>query len=158
MVVFENGRPKLGDLPPLQDQDRRGAERCRQPAGGAAAPLQAAGGRRWRRRQAQNGDDLRQAVESELEALPDGNSASGDLAGDPWAAQPDLIIVDGGKPQLNAAVAALGELDVRVPVIGIAKENHGSIGTYEEIYLVSQPEPLVLPRGVAGAVPAATRA
>ena len=37
-----------------------------------------------------------------------------------------------------------------MPVIGIAKENHGSIGTYEEIYLVGQPEPLVLPRGSQG--------
>ena len=148
MVVFENGRPNSAlyrrfriklvegqnDVASLQEVLRRRFKRLAQ-----ALAAQ----------QAQNGDDP-ETVESELEALPDGNSASGDLAGDPWAAQPDLIIVDGGKPQLNAAVAALGELDVRVPVIGIAKENHGSIGTYEEIYLVSQPEPLILPRASQG--------
>jgi excinuclease ABC subunit C len=39
---------------------------------------------------------------------------------------------------------------VRVPVIGIAKENHGSISTYEEIYLMDQPEPVVLPRASQG--------
>jgi excinuclease ABC subunit C len=60
---------------------------------------------------------------------------------------PDLVIVDGGRPQLNAALKVLNELDVRVPAIGIAKEDHGSIGTYEEIYLPDRPEPLVLDRG-----------
>jgi excinuclease ABC subunit C len=148
MVVFENGRPNSAlyrrfriklvegqnDVASLQEVLRRRFKRLAQ-----ALVAQ----------QSQSGDDP-EAVESELEALPDGNSASGDLAGDPWAAQPDLIIVDGGKPQLNAAVATLDELDVRVPVIGIAKENHGSIGTYEEIYLVSQPEPLILPRASQG--------
>jgi excinuclease ABC subunit C len=148
MVVFENGRPNSAlyrrfriklvegqnDVASLQEVLRRRFKRLAQ-----ALAAQ----------QSQNGDDP-ELVESELEALPDGNSASGDLAGDPWAAQPDLIIVDGGKPQLNAAVAALDELDARVPVIGIAKENHGSIGTYEELYLVSQPEPLVLPRASQG--------
>ncbi|HEX8981236.1 MAG TPA: helix-hairpin-helix domain-containing protein, partial [Ktedonobacterales bacterium] len=44
----------------------------------------------------------------------------------------------------------LAQLDVRIPVIGIAKENHGSISTYEEIYLMDQPQPLVLPRGSQG--------
>jgi excinuclease ABC subunit C len=89
-------------------------------------------------------------VAETLEAHPDEAGASGDLAADPWARLPDLIILDGGRPQLNAAMAVLDELRVRVPAIGIAKENHGAIGTYEEIYLVEQPEPLVLPRGSQG--------
>jgi excinuclease ABC subunit C len=148
MVVFENGRPNSAlyrrfrikvvegqnDVASLQEVLRRRFKRLAQ-----ALAAQ----------QEQNGD-ASEGIESELEALPDQHGASGDLAGDPWAAQPDLIIVDGGRPQLNAAVAALDELDVRVPVIGIAKENHGSIGTYEEIYLVGQPEPLILPRASQG--------
>ncbi|MBF6589317.1 MAG: excinuclease ABC subunit UvrC [Ktedonobacterales bacterium] len=85
-----------------------------------------------------------------VEIPPDEAEASGDLVADPWAQLPDLIIVDGGRPQLNAAMTVLAELEVGVPAIGIAKENHGSIGTYEEIYLVEQPEPLVLPRGSQG--------
>jgi excinuclease ABC subunit C len=72
------------------------------------------------------------------------------MAGDPWGQLPDLVIVDGGRPQLNAALEVITALPIGVPVIGIAKENHGAIGTYEEIYLVGQQEPLVLPRGSQG--------
>ena len=34
---------------------------------------------------------------------------------------PDLILVDGGKGQLGAATKALGEKQVKIPVIGLAK-------------------------------------
>jgi excinuclease ABC subunit C len=35
---------------------------------------------------------------------------------------PDLILIDGGRGQLNAAMAILGELGVRdIPIVGIAK-------------------------------------
>jgi len=46
------------------------------------------------------------------------------------AALPDLIVIDGGKGQLNAAVKALKELGIygQIPIIGIAKK-------LEEIYL-----------------------
>ncbi|HHL51929.1 MAG TPA: excinuclease ABC subunit C, partial [Flammeovirgaceae bacterium] len=50
---------------------------------------------------------------------------------------PDLIVIDGGKGQLNAAVKALKELDIygQIPLIGIAKK-------LEEIYLPDDPLPL----------------
>ena len=67
-----------------------------------------------------------------------------------WGRLPDLVIVDGGRPQLNAALAVLNELDVRVPAIGIAKEDHGAISTHEEIYLPDRPDPVVLDRGSQG--------
>ena len=55
-------------------------------------------------------------------------------------AMPDLILIDGGRGQLNAALAALAELGVEeTPVIGLAKRQ-------EEVYLASRPEPLRLPR------------
>jgi excinuclease ABC subunit C len=76
--------------------------------------------------------------------------ASRDLTGDPWARLPDLVIVDGGRPQLNAALAVIEGLQIGVSVIGIAKEDHGSISTHEEIYLPEQPDPLILPRGAQG--------
>jgi len=85
-----------------------------------------------------------------IEELPDEEGVSPDMVGDPWALLPDLVMVDGGRPQLNAALAVLQELEVSVSVIGIAKEDHGAIGTYEELYLVGQPEPLVLPRTSQG--------
>jgi excinuclease ABC subunit C len=95
-------------------------------------------------------DEAPGADEGDAETLPDEAGASADMTGDPWSQLPDLVIVDGGRPQLNAALEVIVALPVGVPVIGIAKENHGTIGTYEEIYLVGQPEPLVLPRGSQG--------
>lgn len=38
----------------------------------------------------------------------------------PWP-KPNLIIVDGGKPQVRTIIKTLGELKLRIPVIGIAK-------------------------------------
>jgi len=51
---------------------------------------------------------------------------------------PDLIVIDGGKGQLNAACAELEKLGLRsIPIIGLAKE-------FEEIYQPGQSEPLRL--------------
>lgn len=57
---------------------------------------------------------------------------------------PDLIVIDGGRGQLGAAVASLRSLGIHdVPCIGLAKEN-------EEIYSPGSQEPVVLPRSNAG--------
>ncbi|MEO8973501.1 MAG: helix-hairpin-helix domain-containing protein, partial [Ktedonobacteraceae bacterium] len=55
-----------------------------------------------------------------------------------WA-MPDLIIIDGGKGQLSAAMEVLQELHIDVPTVGLAKEN-------EEIFTPGSPEPIMLPR------------
>ena len=53
---------------------------------------------------------------------------------------PDLVIVDGGKGQLSAAVAALSELGIAdVPLTGLAKR-------FEELHLPDRSAPVVLPR------------
>ena len=53
---------------------------------------------------------------------------------------PDLVMVDGGKGQLSAAIDALVEIGCPpLPVIGLAKRN-------EEIYLPGRSEPIVLSR------------
>ena len=56
--------------------------------------------------------------------------------------RPDLIIVDGGKPQLNAALAQLAQLGVDdIPVAGLAKRD-------EELFVPWQNSgPVVLPGG-----------
>lgn len=95
-------------------------------------------------------DDVVEALNDDQVDVPNVEGASPDEAGDPWAALPDLVIVDGGRPQLNAAMEVLSGLQIGVSTIGIAKEDHGSISTHEEIYLVEQPEPVVLPRGSQG--------
>jgi len=56
----------------------------------------------------------------------------------PAPALPDLIVIDGGKGQLNAAVAELARLGLGgLSVIGLAKE-------FEEIHRPGEPEPLRL--------------
>jgi len=52
---------------------------------------------------------------------------------------PDLILIDGGKPQLSAAVTALKELGMQIPTIAIAKR-------LEEIYTTNSQYPVHLPR------------
>lgn len=55
-------------------------------------------------------------------------------------AMPDLILIDGGRGQLNAALNALVELGVEeVPTVALAKKE-------EEIYRPQDPEPLALPK------------
>jgi len=34
---------------------------------------------------------------------------------------PDVMVIDGGKPQVNAVQAVLDELEIRVPIVGLAK-------------------------------------
>jgi excinuclease ABC subunit C len=53
---------------------------------------------------------------------------------------PDLILIDGGRGQLNAALAALNKLGVEeIPIAGLAKRE-------EEIYVPDRDEPLRLDR------------
>ena len=52
---------------------------------------------------------------------------------------PDLILVDGGIGQVNAAKGVLGDLGLDCPVIGLAKRE-------EEIWLPDAKEPLILSR------------
>ncbi|MDP8959692.1 MAG: excinuclease ABC subunit UvrC [Actinomycetota bacterium] len=52
---------------------------------------------------------------------------------------PSLILVDGGAGQLARAVKVLEQLDLEVPVVGLAKR-------MEEVYLPGKPEPLRIAR------------
>ena len=53
---------------------------------------------------------------------------------------PDLILIDGGKGQVNAAFSVLETLGLKIPVVGLAKRE-------EEIFLPHTSEPVLLPRG-----------
>ncbi|MFA6215407.1 MAG: excinuclease ABC subunit UvrC [Patescibacteria group bacterium] len=55
---------------------------------------------------------------------------------------PDLIMVDGGRPQLSAALVSLRELGLQIPVIGLAKKE-------EEIYTMNNQYPLRWPKNSA---------
>ena len=61
-----------------------------------------------------------------------------------FAYPPQLFVVDGGQPQVEAAQAALTELGVRdVAIVGLAKR-------LEEVWLPSDPDPVILPRSSEG--------
>ncbi len=53
---------------------------------------------------------------------------------------PDLLVVDGGKPQLSAALSQLAELGLDIPVCGLAKSD-------EEVFVPWDDTPVVLPSG-----------
>lgn len=62
-----------------------------------------------------------------------------------WSLLPDLVIVDGGKGQLNAALEVLDEFNLRdaVPIAGLAKRE-------EELFIPDQSESVLLPRNSQG--------
>jgi excinuclease ABC subunit C len=61
-----------------------------------------------------------------------------------FAATPNLVVIDGGKGQLSAALEAMQELDLpRVAVIALAKR-------IEEVFVPGRSQPIVLPSHTAG--------
>jgi excinuclease ABC subunit C len=61
-----------------------------------------------------------------------------------FAAIPNLVVIDGGKGQLAAALAAMQNFDLpRVAVIALAKRE-------EEVFVPGRPDPIVLEPGSAG--------
>jgi len=62
------------------------------------------------------------------------------IAGDErFGEMPDLIVIDGGKGQLNAGLEVERELGVEVPTLGLAKQ-------LEEVFLPGKSDSLLLPR------------
>jgi excinuclease ABC subunit C len=132
MVVFEAGRPKNSEYRRFKIKTVEGPNDF--------ASHQEMLRRRFRRQasndresdvhnEEQEGDN---AVQAEQEAPLQHN----------WA-MPDLIIIDGGKGQLSAAMEVLQELHIDVPTVGLAKEN-------EEIFIQGSPDPVILPRSSQG--------
>ena len=65
-------------------------------------------------------------------------------APDTWAILPDLVLIDGGKGQLNAARAAMSQAGASsVPTASLAKEN-------EEIFIPHSSQSIILPRSSQG--------
>ena len=69
-----------------------------------------------------------------------------ELGGKPskFAYPPQLIVVDGGQPQVNAAQRALDELGIKdIALCGLAKR-------LEEVWMPNSKDPLILPRSSEG--------
>ncbi len=64
------------------------------------------------------------------------------MADERFGSRPDLLVVDGGKPQLTAALTQLGDLGLDIPVCGLAKAD-------EEVFVPWDETPVVLPSGSA---------
>ena len=61
-----------------------------------------------------------------------------------WTIQPDLILIDGGKGQLSAALSAMSQAGVNsIAITSLAKEN-------EELFIPQQGEPITLSRRSPG--------
>ena len=56
---------------------------------------------------------------------------------------PDLLVIDGGKGQLSAALAALDRIGIELPAVGLAKRE-------EEVFVPGRSLPIILPRRHAG--------
>jgi excinuclease ABC subunit C len=119
MVVFEDGQAKKSDYRRFSINDEAGFDDTR--------AIHHVITRRFKRYLAEKDID-------NLQAEIDG-------AGRPrFAYPPQLVIVDGGKGQVNAAARAFNELGIKdVVLVGLAKR-------LEEVYLPHTSEPIIFPR------------
>ena len=108
MVVFENGQPRRSAYRRFKIKHQEGNNDF--------LSMQEVIGRRFRR--ALTGQLRRAGEEGSWEA-----DAEPEVDGT-WADVPDLVIIDGGKGQLNAALEVLDGMEItELPVVGLAKEN-----------------------------------
>jgi excinuclease ABC subunit C len=122
LVVFEDGLPRKSDYRHYAIREAAGDGRSDDVASIAEVTR-----RRFQRHVA---DAQRPIVE-------DGKSRR-------FAYPPNLFVVDGGAPQVNAAAAVLQELGVSdVAVIGLAKR-------LEEVWVPAEPDPVIMPRNSEG--------
>ncbi|MBB3604208.1 excinuclease ABC subunit C [Mycolicibacterium sp. BK556] len=125
LVVFEDGLPRKSDY-------RHFA--IREAAGGGRSDDVASIAEVTRRRFTRHVAEQQQTVE---EFSAEGKSRK-------FAYPPNLYVVDGGAPQVNAAQAVLDDLGVTdVAVIGLAKR-------LEEVWVPAEPDPLIFPRNSEG--------
>ncbi len=139
MAVFEAGRPKSSEYRRFKIKTVQGAN--------DVASHQEVLRRRFRRAAAAQ-DSADETTSSD--DTPETEQAVSQFEHD-WA-MPDLIIMDGGKGQLNAALEVLQELHLEIPVVGVAKEEglHTKSTTQEVIFIPGSPDPIVLPRTSQG--------
>ena len=125
MVVFVDGRPRPQEYRRFKIRTVEGANDF--------AMMAEVLKRRFRKANAP-AESARSADARDEQAPPPAAKAEA------WQTLPDLLIVDGGKGQLHAALDVMRDLGVeRVPAAGLAKRN-------EELFVKDMAEPIVLPR------------
>jgi excinuclease ABC subunit C len=128
MVVFEAGHPKNSEYRRFKIKTVEGPNDF--------ASHQEMLRRRFRRQVGSDGTELAES------SLSNGDHEQNPPLQHDWT-MPDLVIIDGGKGQLSAAMEVLQELHIDVPTVGLAKEN-------EEIFTPGSPDPIILPRSSQG--------
>lgn len=94
----------------------------------------------WLREEAELGSETAAALQQAAQAGEKFATVQGVKQRRRSVTRPDLLLVDGGVPQVNAAVRALTEAGVSdVAICGIAKR-------MEELWLPDEPYPVILPR------------
>ena len=123
MVVFEDGQPKKLDYRRFAIDDDAGFDDTR--------AMNHVLTRRMKRYLAEREVDINE-VKLQGGARPK------------FAYPPQLIVVDGGAPQVNAAYQALLALDLQhIPLVGLAKR-------LEEVWQANNSDPIILPRHSEG--------
>ena len=127
MVVFEDGKPKTSDYRRFKIKSVEGVDDY--------SMMREVLTRRFRRldkskdRQSENGSSNGSAESSNNQT---------------WGILPDLVLIDGGKGHLGAALQVFLELGINdIPLASLAKEN-------EELFVPHMPEAIVLPRNSQG--------
>ncbi|WP_366179842.1 excinuclease ABC subunit UvrC [Actinomyces timonensis] len=143
MVVFEDGAPRKSDYRRFIIRGEDG--------GGAAddtAAMSEVLTRRFKRLLAEQGrstaelsatEAAEQVEDAEGVAVVSGPIDPGTGRAKRFSYAPGLVVVDGGLPQVGAARAALDELGIDTPIVGLAKR-------LEEIWIPGDEFPVILPR------------
>jgi len=119
MVVFEDGQPKKSEYRRFSIDDESGFDDTR--------AMSHVITRRFKRYLEERNVDL---VESKVQGA----------SRPKFAYPPQLVVVDGGKPQVNAAAKALRDLGITdIALCGLAKR-------LEEVWLPYNSEPIIFPR------------
>ena len=132
LVVFEDGIPRKSDYRLYRIRDAAGDGHS-DDVGSIAEVTR----RRFRRHH-----EDPSVTPDEVDGPVDDDAGTGDVApaSRRFAYPPQLFVVDGGRPQVEAAAEVLSELGVTdVPVVGIAKR-------LEEIWLPGEEYPVIFPR------------
>ncbi|MEP7035385.1 MAG: excinuclease ABC subunit UvrC [Dermatophilaceae bacterium] len=154
MVVFEDGLPRKGEYRRFIVKGAVGPSGEANPQIDDTAAMHEVLTRRFKRYlddRAEASDIEGMALEAVVDDLAVGGNQSGPSRIDPdtgrprrFAYPPNLVVVDGGLPQVNAARAALAELGIDdVALVGLAKR-------LEEVWLPGQEFPVILPRTSEG--------
>ena len=134
MVVFEDAKPKRAHYRRFQIKSVKGVDDY--------SMMREMLTRRFKRLSQSRKPRELDALEGDVgpAAVSNGNASSKNA----WGIEPDLVLIDGGKGHLGAALQVFLELGINdIPLASLAKEN-------EELFIPMMSESIMLPRNSQG--------